>query len=133
MTRVFILLICCFVLGCVNKDSIPANIIQKDSMRTVLLDMMVADQYSKQYFSKDTTKGKMQTETRDLYQQVFEIHHITNEDFKRSYQFYISRPDLARSLFDSVSAYANSRRREMYKPVLKPPVLKPAVLKPAPK
>jgi hypothetical protein len=103
-------------LGCVDKESIPKGIIQKDSMRAILLDMMLADQFAKQYILKDTSKARAKNETRKLYQEVFQLHHITKDEFQKSYQFYISRPDLAKPLFDSLSLYANNQRRDMYKP-----------------
>ena len=57
-----------------------------------------------------------------LYKEVFTIHHTTKDEFNKSYQFYLSRPDLSKSLFDSLSAYANRQRNEMYKPK---PIAKP--------
>jgi hypothetical protein len=47
---------------------------------------------------------------------VFQLHHTTKEEFKKSYDFYLSRPDLSAKLFDSLAALANKDRSEIYKP-----------------
>ena len=116
MTRfIFFLFLFCLA-SCVNKDSVPSDIIGKDSMKVILWDMIQADQYSKNYLAKDSAKINVSLETMKLYQQVFDIHHTNKDEFKKSYQFYLSRPNLSSEVFDSLAAYANKQRTEMYKP-----------------
>ncbi|MBS1918439.1 MAG: DUF4296 domain-containing protein [Bacteroidetes bacterium] len=122
MTRIFFFFFFLSLIGCVDKDSVPSDIIQRDSMKIILWDVIEAEQYSKEYLLKDSLKINVGRETMKLYQEVFAIHHITKDQFNRSYEFYLSRPDLAKPLFDSLSAYANKQRNEMYKPK---PVEKP--------
>jgi hypothetical protein len=110
------------VIGCGNKDRIPSGIIPKDSMQHILWDMIQADQYAKQFLVKDSAKKNIRLERIKLYQEVFLIHHITKDQFQKSYQFYITRPDLTKIIFDSMAASGNRRRQEIYKPK---PILKP--------
>jgi hypothetical protein len=116
MTRIFFFLFIVSIIGCVNKDSVPSDIIQRDSMKIILWDVIQAEQYSKEYLLKDSLKINVGHETMKLYKEVFAIHHTTKEQFDKSYQFYLGRPDLAKPLFDSLSAFANKQRNEMYKP-----------------
>ncbi len=115
------------IVSCVNKDAIPSGIINKDSMQVILWDMMQADQFAKQYLVKDSLKINVKTETIKLYEAVFNIHHITKDAFQKSYQFYLSRPDLTKIMFDSLSVYATRQRAELYKP--KQFIPKPAIPK----
>jgi len=90
-------------------------------MQNILWDMIQADQYARQFIKKDSAKKNVREETLKLYQEVFLIHHITKDQFQKSYQFYITRPDLTKIIFDSLAASGNRRRKEIYKPK---PVLK---------
>ncbi|MGN6418818.1 MAG: DUF4296 domain-containing protein, partial [Pseudobacter sp.] len=58
------------------------------------------------------------TETLKLYDQVFQVHKITREEFVKSYKFYLSRPDISKVMFDSIASRANRKREEQYN---KPP------------
>ena len=109
------------VIACGNKDRIPSGIIPKDSMQHILWEMIEADQYAKEMLKRDSAKSNHRGDNRKLYQEVFDIHHISREQFRESYQFYVGRPDLIKEIFDSLAAGANRRQREIYKPK---PVLK---------
>ena len=82
--------------------------------------MIQADQFSKQFIVKDSSKKNISVETMKLYDEVFQIHHITKDEFQKSYQFYISRPDILKNVFDSLSAQGNRRMQEIYQPVVSP-------------
>ena len=82
--------------------------------------MIQADQYSKQFIIKDSAKKNVSIETMKLYDEVFHIHHITKDEFQKSYQFYIGRPDILKVVFDSLTAQDNQRMQEVYKPASPP-------------
>ena len=91
MNRLIGLLFFCFLLSCANRDAIPSGIIPKNEMEKVLWDMIQADQFSKQFIARDSVKRKnLDSETMKLYNEVFQIHHITKDEFQKSYQFYIA-------------------------------------------
>ncbi len=102
------------VVSCTDKDKIPAGVLPKDKMEKVLWDMIQAERY-RESFIRDSSKN-LKTETFKLYAQVFEIHQISKDEFIKSYKFYMSRPDIARIMFDSLATRANRRREELYKP-----------------
>ena len=115
MNRLLLLCLSVIVLGlisCTDKDKIPKGVLPKDKMESVLWDMLEAERY-RTTFIKDSAKIK--AETFKLYAEVFAIHQITKDQFIKSYKFYMSRPDIARDMFDSLSTQANRRREDMYK------------------
>jgi len=90
-----------------KKDVLPEN-----EMRDVMWDMMRADQYVGS-FLKDSTHSK-KDQSIGLYEEVFHIHKITREQFKTSFDYYSSRPDLFRPILDSLA------KRRIESPHLRP-------------
>jgi len=114
------LLFFAFLFSCTDKNSIPSNVIPRAKMENVLWDMIVADRYAYQVLIKDSLKLNVNQKTQELYSQVLRIHRVKDEEFINSFKFYMSRPDLSRNMFDSLSAKANRLRAEVYKPITKP-------------
>src|SRR5450432_537551 len=104
----FLLALLCLA-SCSDKDRVPSGIIPPDKMQKILWDMIQADQYSDMYLAKDSG-DKAKRETLTLYAQVFQLHKVSREDFQKSFQYYIDRPDLSRSLFDSVLKLGTNAR-----------------------
>src|ERR1700729_217286 len=102
MRRLTVLLIM-MMAGCSNRSSVPNDIIQPDSMQRIMRDVILAEQYSVQYLPKDSLKPDKLKANEDLLEAIFRIHRITREDFKKSLQFYESRPDMSKKIFDSLS------------------------------
>jgi hypothetical protein len=102
-------------MSCTNKDSIPRGIIPKDKMEKILWDMIQADQFTAQYLLKDSARINTKMETMKLYAEVFQIHHVSKEEFQKSFSYYLSRPDITKNMFDSLSAHSNRHREELYK------------------
>jgi hypothetical protein len=113
--------------ACSDRTGVPNNIIPPDSMQNIMYDVIMAGEYSSQYINKDSLKKDKIKANQELLADIFKIHHITREKFKESLRFYESRPDLNKKIFDSLAAYANRHRAEIYKstPLPKP---KPVVL-----
>ncbi|NII27112.1 DUF4296 domain-containing protein [Pseudoflavitalea sp. X16] len=100
--------------ACTNKNKVPSDVLPREKMEKVMWDMIQADRFSSQFLEKDSAKLNVKTETFKLYEKVFLLHKITRDEFVHSFKFYLSRPDINRELFDSLSAHANNRRAEMY-------------------
>ena len=105
MSRYFIIVLMISLLySCSNKSEVPADIIQPDKMEKVLWDLMRADQYLGTYvFSRDTSKNKV-TESLLYYQRIFKLHHVSKEQFDKSFRFYREHPVLFKAIMDSISA-----------------------------
>ena len=95
------------------KDSVPSGIIKQDKMQQVLWDVLRADALSQEIVKKDSTKSAA-VESAILTKKVFLIHHVSEEEFKKSYSYYISHPNLMKTMMDSVNA------QQVRKPVMVP-------------
>jgi len=102
------------VTGCSEKDKIPSGVIEKEEMEKILWDMMLADQYAANYIVKDSAKVNVKMETLKLYEEVFRLHKVSRDEFRKSFQFYQGRPDITRTMFDSLLARGNRARMENY-------------------
>lgn len=111
-----VLFILIFFLSCSDKPSPPADLINKDNMGKILWDMVQADRFSTVYLLKDSAKKDVKAETFKLYDQVFQIHKVTKDQFVKSYKYYLSRPDIGKEIFDSVVVRANRARVDTTKP-----------------
>src|SRR6185295_4458215 len=102
------------VYACSDKQYIPADVIPKEKMEKVMWDMIVADRYSALFLAKDSAKINVKTETLKLYEQVFQINKISKEEFLKSFNFYLSRPDIGKVIFDSLAVRTARQRPGMY-------------------
>jgi len=112
---VLMLLLCCAVgAGCSDKNSVPGDILSTDKMEGVMWDMAQADQYAALYVAKDSAHIDRKAETMRLYAEVLRLHQVKPEEFRKSYRYYLSHPELNQLLFDSVVARGVRARAEMY-------------------
>lgn len=115
MTRV--LLVCILFsafFSCTYNTKVPSNIIPKAEMEKIMWDMLQADRFVNDFLPKrgDTTYDD--TAVFKVYQNVFKVHNITRDEFLKSYKFYLGRPDILKTMFDSISVQAQRRRAEVY-------------------
>ena len=102
------------VVGCTDKDEIPSTVLPKQKMEKVLWDMIVADRFAAMYVYKDSVKKNVKIETLKLYEQVFQINKISKDQFVKSFNFYLSRPDISKVMFDSLSARSARRQADVF-------------------
>jgi len=93
------------LFSCGKKEK-NADVLSQNKMRDVMWDMIRADQWVSDQLIKDSSKNKKE-ESIKLYEQVFHIHGITKDDFKKSLDYYSSRPDLFRPIIDSLARRKN--------------------------
>jgi len=110
--------------SCSEKEQ-KKNILPQNEMRDVMWDMMRADQYVAGYLPKDSVHNK-KDRSIGLYEEILHIHKITREQFKTSFDYYSSRPDLFRPIIDSLA------KRKIESSHVRPthPVRKDSLLKP---
>lgn len=109
-----IVLILVFV-SCTDTTKVPDGIYPREKMEAVLWDMMLADRFSAQFLLKDSAKLDVKLETMKMYNQVFKLNNTTHAEFVKSYKYYLNRPDLTKTIFDSLASRANKNRDELYK------------------
>lgn len=103
------------MVSCTDKDKIPKGVLGKEKMQKVLMDMIQAERFRDGFIVYDSSKDQ-KAETFKLYAQVFELNKISKDEFIKSYKFYMSRPDIAREIFDSLSSQAAKLRENLNKP-----------------
>ena len=127
MKRLSVFFITILFAACSNRSGIPAGIIPRDSMMAIMKEIIMVNEYSVAYAAKDSMKKDKILANQELLDGVFKIHHISRETFQNSLRFYDSRPDMNKVIFDSLSAYANRHRTDLYRPLkIQKPVPTPA-------
>lgn len=97
--------------GCSYHKKIPPGIISKEKMEKILWDMVQADRFTSGYIlTKKDSFEKKKEEAALFYERVFHLHGITREEFVKSYKYYLGRPDITKTLFDSIAVQAERRR-----------------------
>ena len=97
-----------FILGFVMvlfscKQDKDSGILSTEKMEAILWDMMRADEMVNYQFSIDTSLNRNK-KASELYNQIFSIHKISKQEFDRNFKYYQSRPDLLKTIFDSLSS-----------------------------
>ena len=100
-----ILLSIILFFSCAKNGGKP-DVLPQNKMTAVMWDMIRADQYVSDFLLKDSTRNK-KTESTRLYDEIFHIHKITPQQFKKSLTYYSSRPDLFRPIIDSLAKRKN--------------------------
>lgn len=109
-----VMVICWIGAGCSDKNNVPGGVLPVEKMTQVMWDMAQADQLAAMNAAKDSTHGVRKEETMRLYEEVFRLHDVTREEFRKSYQYYLDHPALNQTLFDSVMARGTRARTELY-------------------
>lgn len=87
------------LFSCKRKQA--AGIIPINSMKLVMWDILKSDEWYTQTAIRDTLHLRL-NENFQIYEQVFQIHHITKAQFYNSYKYYETHPDQFKVLIDSV-------------------------------
>ena len=103
--------------GCKKKSSIPGNVLAQQKMQAVLWDMIRADHFINNYMViKDSSLNKRVAGFK-MYNRILGIHKISEEDFKKSFSFYRSNPELMWPIMDSISKMSDEAPTQQIKPV----------------
>lgn len=91
------------MLACSNKKKLPEGILAQPQMREVMWDMMRVGEFLNGYVLFRDSNVNHAAVSEKWYDKVFEIHHITRDQFNRSYAYYREHPPVMRELLDSLS------------------------------
>ncbi|MFZ9660844.1 MAG: DUF4296 domain-containing protein [Chitinophagaceae bacterium] len=97
--------------SCSNKNA--KNIIPPEEMELIISDMMLAEGYSESGANKDSSRAKYDFLSNEV-SKVLAIHKVTKEQYNRSFQYYIKRPDIMRTMIDSITSKAARNRDKIY-------------------
>jgi hypothetical protein len=99
---VFLFLPFLFLISCKDKNQIPKDVLPEEKMQEVMWSMIYAGEFLNAYVLNKDSVDKV-AESSKIYGQVFQVHHITKEEFDKSYSYYRQHPDLMKALLDSLS------------------------------
>ncbi|MBL7699756.1 MAG: DUF4296 domain-containing protein [Chitinophagaceae bacterium] len=117
MTRMAGWLIVLMFAACTNRTKVPEGIIEQKRMEKIMWDMLQADRYVSSFIlNQPNDSPDVKNEKAALfYEKVFSLNKISKEEFLKSYKFYLGRPDITKTMFDSISARADRQRDQMYR------------------
>lgn len=98
--------------ACGTEDKkIPENVMPVDKMKLVMWDLLQAGNYATIQKEKDTSMHELNTA---YMAQVLQLYKISKNDFFISFDYYQTHPELNKILFDSINAYAQRKRGDLY-------------------
>lgn len=98
-----LLLLLAGITACSDKNKLPKDVLPQPKMKAVMWDMIRAGDFLNNYvFYRDTAVDKI-AESRKWNEKIFQIHHITREQFNKSYDYYQRHPQLMKTVMDSIS------------------------------
>jgi len=112
-------LVLLFLFSC-KGNGLPGGVLPKDQMEAVIWDMVAADQYCRDFLTKDSLKFNIREERLKLYERVFQMHNTNRETFDKSYTYYSNHPKLMQEVFDSLSVQGTRKLQDLYKPAIQP-------------
>jgi hypothetical protein len=112
--------------ACKNKGGEGSQLIQK-RMVPLVYQLMLVDEISLDYKARDSS-FRVDSIRGEKYDQVFHLNKTDYTTFKKSYEYYLARPNQLKQIFDSVEAYANRDRIERMNPSASKPVTSPKKL-----
>jgi len=93
---------CCltFLLACQSHTiKKPAQLIEKEKMSRVLEDVLLMESY---YQSKHGIPSVYKDALDESLSEVFKKHHVSKKQFKESYVYYASQPEVFKELNTSI-------------------------------
>lgn len=101
--------------ACTDHNKIPPDIIGKEKMEKIMWDMVQADRFVNTFImNKKDTLPEKRKQAAVFYERVFQMHDISRAEFIKSYKYYLSRPDITKVMFDSISSRAEKRKAEAH-------------------
>jgi hypothetical protein len=97
-----------FLFGCSSNH--PRDILSASKMQAVMWDLARADELADYKAIKDTSMNKW-TNHAVYYQQILQIHQVSQEQFKKSMQYYQSHPTELQAIIDSLQVRAERQKR----------------------
>lgn len=110
----------CIVMGyallllsaCSDNRKIPSSIMQPEKFQAILTDVLLADALSLERSFKDTAII-ITDENAKYFLKVFQLHNVSKNEFMKSYNFYLQRPDLLKTITDSISSTLDKRNLQL--------------------
>ena len=87
--------------SCNRGPDLPPDVLPPEKMQAVLWDILEADELVSYKASMDTGFNNIRSGV-GLYKGIFEMHQISEAQFRTSFRYYGSHPRLFRPIIDSL-------------------------------
>lgn len=111
--RLIVLVFLVLLFSCKDKDKLPEGVLGTTKMEKVMTDVMMSESFAESYLLLDTTRKRDEWFTGEL-NKVLAIHDITQDQFRKSLNYYKTRPDLFKVIVDTINARALRNRDKVY-------------------
>ncbi|MFM6935079.1 MAG: DUF4296 domain-containing protein [Flavobacteriales bacterium] len=91
----FLFIFLLLLSACKSTDSVPARHLDKEKMSLVLEDVLLLESH---YQTKYGVPGIYKKALDQSILTVLKKHHVSSKQFRASYQYYASHPDLFKEL-----------------------------------
>lgn len=98
--------------ACSDNRRIPSAILPPEKFQAILTDVLLADALTLERSFKDSSV-KISDENAAYFLKVFQLHGVSKNEFMKSYNFYLQRPDLLKIITDSVSSALDKRNLQL--------------------
>ena len=106
MIRVSIIVLV-ILFSCTQKTKVPKNILPPGKMEKLLLDIMKADELVNQ---KKADSSRNDSFNRgNLYKTIFALHKTNNQEFRKSFLYYETHPEMLKAILDSMHSEVNRK------------------------
>jgi hypothetical protein len=89
---------------------IPGDIISKDSMVFILMDVHIAEAGV-----KSLSADSLMINTKTYYEFIYKKHQITEEQFQKSMRFYTYQPELLQEIYVKMTEEMSKKEAEVNK------------------
>lgn len=103
-----------------SKPPIPVN-----TMKQIMFDMTIADEYYVNKLGSDTNFNKQSPQPTAFYKEVFAKHKISQKEFYIALSFYQNNPEVMRELLDSIVNLSSKNKQFLDSNFLKTRNIKP--------
>lgn len=114
MYRIIAVCLVLLITACGEADKVPKDVLSKEKMRDVLLDMNMADAYSTMTDDDQSNvivSDSMRKERAKVYyRQILDLHKLTPKEFNHSYAYYEAHPNKFKEVYDMMfTAVSNDK------------------------
>ncbi|MFN8323776.1 MAG: DUF4296 domain-containing protein [Chitinophagales bacterium] len=92
--------------------SVPKDIIPMEQMKPILMDMHMADAVAETKAQNGASEGAL---TAQYTEQILKLHHVSREEFTKSYHFYEVNPILMNKMYEEILNEMSKREADMSK------------------
>jgi Domain of unknown function (DUF4296) len=116
MKRIAVSCLCVLFLiffACSKGKKVPSDIIGQEKMGVILFELAMAEGYLESFPFRDSTVNRDSMVTVEM-DKVLAIHRVSQKEFRDSYKFYKSRPEIFKIITDTVYYRAQRSPEKMY-------------------